>query len=342
MQIKGWWVTRWAKPCFTLSGFLLLFLFMAAATAATPAGTVISNQASLSFQIGAGPALTQQTNLTSFQVLQLLDVTVQAAEAGPVVAGSPDLRRSISFLVTNVGNGPDQFRLSRVDNLPGDQFDPRPSTVPVYIENGLAPGLQLTGPQADVVYVPGSNDLVLNAGEARRVYLLSDFPANLPNAAQGRSRLIAESTLAGAAGGLPGVLAAAERIAGVSAVIGASRARGEADWAYQISGVMLRVDKQLTRVRDPQGNTSLVPGSVLTYRIRILIEGQGTASNLEFTDPLPAQTRFVPGSLRVSGQARSDVADADNAEFDGTQVIARLGNLSAPAQVEIEFEATLN
>jgi hypothetical protein len=187
--------------------FLSLACFaMPHAGAATPAGATISNQATLTYSYGAGPVVSQQTNVTSFQVAQLIDVNVQTGEAGPVIAGSPDLARAMSFLVTNTGNGPDVLRLSRLDNLAADQFDPRPSAVALYIENGLAPGLQTSGPQADVPYVAGSNDLFLTAGEVRRVYLASDMAVNLPNGAQGRSQVQAESTLAGAAGAIPGGL----------------------------------------------------------------------------------------------------------------------------------------
>ncbi len=309
--------------------------------AATAAGTQISNQATLTFSYGSGPVVSQQTNSVSFQVAQLIDVNVQSGEAGPVIAGSPDLRRAMSFLVTNTGNGPDILRLRRIDVLGGDQFDPRPSAVAIYIENGLAPGLQTSGPNADTPYVPGSNDLNLTAGEVRRVYLASDIDVNLANGAQGRSQMIAESTLPGAAAAQAGQGLAATRIAGVPAVVGASRAQSQASWPYQISGLMLRADKEVIRVRDLQGGSTLVPGSVMTYRIRVSLQGSGMASNVEFSDPLPPQTIYVPGTLKVAGAARTDAADADGAEFDGTQITARLGNLSAPTQVDVEFDATV-
>jgi uncharacterized repeat protein (TIGR01451 family) len=127
----------------------------------------------------------------------------------------------------------------------------------------------------------------------------------------------------------------------VPVVVGASRAQSQAIWPYQISGLMLRVDKEVIRVRDAQGGSTLVPGSVMSYRIRIFVQGTGIATNVEFNDPLPPQTSYVPGSMKVAGAARTDAADADGAEFDGTQITARLGNLSAPTQVDIEFDATV-
>jgi uncharacterized repeat protein (TIGR01451 family) len=320
-------------------GFLACFV--SPSHAVTPAGTQITNQATLTYSYGAGPLVSQQTNAVSFQVAQLLDVNVQTGEAGPVIAGSPDLRRAMSFLVANTGNGPDTIRLRRVDALGADQFDPRPSAVAIYIENGLAPGLQTSGPNADIGYVAGSNDLNLAAGEVRRVYLASDIDPNLANGAQGRSQLLAESTLAGAVLAQPGQALAATRLLGVPVVVGASRAQSQAIWPYQISGLMLRVDKEVIRVRDAQGGSTLVPGSVMSYRIRIFVQGTGIATNVEFNDPLPPQTSYVPGSMKVAGAARTDAADADGAEFDGTQITARLGNLSAPTQVDIEFDATV-
>ncbi len=328
--------------CALFAFFLsLACLAVPPAGAATPAGAHITNQATLTYSFGAGPVVSQQTNVTSFQVAQLLDVHVQTGEAGPVIAGSPDIARAMSFLVTNTGNGPDILRLSRADALAADQFDPSPSAVAIYIENGLAPGLQTTGPQADVPYVAGSNDVSLAAGEVRRVYLVSDLAVNLPNGAQGRSQLQAQSTLAGAAGAAPGQLLAVSHLPGVPTVVGASRAQAQAAWPYQISGLMLRLEKTVTKIQDQQGGSALVPGSILSYRIRVHVQGTGIANQVEFSDPLPVQTIYVPGSIKIAGVNRTDSADADGAEFDGTQITARLGNLSAPTQVDIEFDATV-
>jgi uncharacterized repeat protein (TIGR01451 family) len=68
------------------------------------------------------------------------------------------------------------------------------------------------------------------------------------------------------------------------------------------------------------------PGDELEYTIGGTNRGQDAAASVIVTDPVPAGTRFVPGSL-VAGGARSDAADGDTAEFDAAaaQVTFRAG-----------------
>jgi uncharacterized repeat protein (TIGR01451 family) len=331
------WNTRFVQALVALGCGIVA----SATVAATPAGTLISNMATITYAYPSTGAVVQQTNTTSFRVLQVLDLAVASAEVGPALVSSPDAQRAIAFQVTNIGNGPDVVRLNRVDNVAGDQFNPRAAAIPIYIESGATPGLQLTGPNADLAYTPGSNDVALAAGQSKHVYVVSAIDAGLPNLAQGRTQLLVESTLPGAAGGTPGAPATGFRIAGIEAIVGATRARADATWAYQISGVRVKLDKQLSKVLDPQGGSSLVPGAIMSYRVSVIVQGTGTATNLEFSDPLPIQTRYRPGSIRVAGVVKTDAADSDNASFDGVKIIAALGDLNAPAQVDVEFETVL-
>jgi len=73
------------------------------------------------------------------------------------------------------------------------------------------------------------------------------------------------------------------------------------------------------------------PGDVLEYVIGGSNNGQDVAVNSVVTDPIPAGTRFVPGSLRVTGGAgagpRSDAVGDDAADFlaGAGQVVFRVG-----------------
>jgi uncharacterized repeat protein (TIGR01451 family) len=73
------------------------------------------------------------------------------------------------------------------------------------------------------------------------------------------------------------------------------------------------------------------PGDELEYVITGTNRGEDRALNAVVTDPVPAGTSLVPGSLRVTEGAgagsRSDAAGDDAAEFDGSagQVVFRVG-----------------
>jgi uncharacterized repeat protein (TIGR01451 family) len=82
----------------------------------------------------------------------------------------------------------------------------------------------------------------------------------------------------------------------------------------------------------------------MTYQIVATLSGAGTASGLVITDPLPATTTYVAGSMVVDGLVQTDAADADLAQFMAAAqtVSVSLGNVASPANVVITFRATIN
>jgi uncharacterized repeat protein (TIGR01451 family) len=76
-------------------------------------------------------------------------------------------------------------------------------------------------------------------------------------------------------------------------------------------------------------------GDILEYTLTVSnAAGAGTAGNLVITDPIPANTAYVTGSLATASGAgaggKTDGAGDDQAEFDGTQIIFRLGTGASP------------
>jgi uncharacterized repeat protein (TIGR01451 family) len=319
----------------------LPFLACSSANAAgTTAGTLIGNTASLQFRIGAGPLATTNASSPDIVVATVVTVVVTSQDAAPVGTGSPATSRALSFTVTNAGNAPEAYRLSRADNLPGDQFDPVPAAAgALWIESGAQPGFQASGPNADIAYLPGVNDPTLAPDASVTVYLVSDIPGGAANGALGKSSLTATSTTPGAAGAAPGTLLGT--FSGVQSVAGPQTV-ATVSGSYLVAAVSVTVAKSVAAVRDPQGGTRVVTGSVLTYRVVLSVTGTGVADALSVSDPLPTSLSYVPGSLTVDGAPRTDAADADGASANGNTVTADFGNLAAPAQRVLEFKATVN
>src|SRR5262249_24559170 len=79
------------------------------------------------------------------------------------------------------------------------------------------------------------------------------------------------------------------------------------------------------------GTSDLQPGDVLRYTMVVANTGQDGAKNVTLTDPIPANSTYVPGSLRiVSGAAagaKTDQAGDDQAQFNSAagNVVFRLG-----------------
>jgi uncharacterized repeat protein (TIGR01451 family) len=326
---------------------VLCFCAIAAASstaraAGTPAGTVVQNTATLTFSIGAGPQQTASTAPATFTVAELINVMLVWQDAANVPVGSPDSNRALTFLLTNTGNAAETYSLARNNSVAGDNFDPLSGSAgAIYLENGLQPGLQLSGPNADVAHVAGTNDPTLAADASRIVYVVSNTPPSLATGNVGRVELSAASNTAGAAGAVPGTALAGLGQGGTDAVVGASRAQGRSTGGYVVSGVAVSVVKSVVSVADPVGGTTVRSGSVVTYRIVVTVGGSGTAQSLALDDPLPANTAFISNSITVNGAAVSDAVDADNAEFAAGVVKVRFGDTAAPAAHTIEFRVTV-
>ncbi len=69
----------------------------------------------------------------------------------------------------------------------------------------------------------------------------------------------------------------------------------------------------------------LAVGDEVRYEITASNRGNSRAANTVLTDPIPAGTRFVPGSLRIDGVPVTDQPADDAGEADSRQVTARLG-----------------
>ncbi len=330
------------RKVFALCASVLCAAPISVDAAGTAAGTVIQNSATLTYSIGGVPA-TSTTPPASFTVVELINVTLVSQDAANVAVNSPDSNRALTFLLTNTGNGPENFALARNNAVAGDNYDPvNGSAGAIFLESGLQAGFQATGPNADTLHVAGSNDPSLAADASRIVYVVSDTPAALVTGNIGRVELSAASRTAGAAGAAPGTTLPGLGQGGVDAVVGGTRAQALQTGGYVVSGVAVAIVKSVVSVVDVAGGATLRPGSIVTYRIVLAVNGSGIAQSLALNDPLPANTTYVVNSITVNGQARTDAADADQAEFSTGAVRVSFGDTAAPINHTIEFRVVIN
>lgn len=309
-----------------------------ASAAGTPAGTLIPNTAVIGYTVN-GLSYTQLAAAPPVLVARLLDVRVTWQDSTPTSSNSPDTLRPLTFAVTNLGNATDTFTLSRDNAIAGDQFDPVDAPQgAIWVESGGQPGLQTAGPNADALYVPGSNDISLAPGASRTAYLASNIPAGFTTGATARAGLTARSTAA-PANAAPGAVVG--NSAGVPVVAGTTGGRSTAAGTYLVAVVALGVTKSVVGVADTQGGARVMPGSTITYRLTVAASGTGSATNVVVSDPLPAALAYVPGSITVDGAPRTDSADADDTQFTNGTVRTVLPSLAAPQSRVIEFKATV-
>jgi uncharacterized repeat protein (TIGR01451 family) len=97
----------------------------------------------------------------------------------------------------------------------------------------------------------------------------------------------------------------------------------------------------LAKSVSPAGNQP--PGTTLTYTIIVSNVGTRLASTVVLTDNIPANTTYVPGSIVQDGGGKSDAADGDNADFNGTRVRVNVGSLAAGGgATTITFRVVIN
>lgn len=310
----------------------------------TPADTLIDSTVTLDYFVAGSPKA-PLTATAPLRVAELLDVTVTSLDAGTVAVASPSTDNLLSFTLTNTGNGIDSYLLTADLAQVTDDYDP--TNGEIWLENGLAAGLQTTGPNADTLYNSGVNDPTLDANgvDSIDVYVLSDTPSALLNGNTGDVSLLAQSTEPGAAGGTPGAGLAGTSDGGFAqVVVGTSQAQSSVTGSYEVVGINVSIDKSLDAVSDPTGGTQVLAGSTLTYLIDVNVSG-GTVNSLVITDPIPANTTYVPNSMILDGSGLSDASDTDEGDFNVTNantITVDLGDVTGPAAFQIYFQVIID
>ena len=186
----------------------------------------------------------------------------------------------------------------------------------------------------------------LNADETALVYVLSDIPGSLSDTQIGHAELAADAVTPGAAGAAAGTELPGAGVGG-DAVVGSTNADGSAQGTYEVSAPQVALSKSIIQMLDPYGGNQPYTSAQVTYRILVDVAGSGMAEALVITDIIPANTTYVPGSIRLDGASQSDANDApaDNTDFNVTTpnaVTVNLGDTVAPATRTIEFSVTID
>jgi uncharacterized repeat protein (TIGR01451 family) len=195
---------------------------------------------------------------------------------------------------------------------------------------------------ADTPYVVGGNDPVLPPDGAVTVLVVNDIPGAVVDGNRGFARLTADARTGS---GAPGTAFATAGEGGTDAVVGLTGAAGSGQAQYLVAGITINAVKSQV-VLDQFGGSRPLPGARITYTIVVSATGTGSAATAAFVDRIPANTSFVPGSLRLNAGTLSDLADADAGEYSTTpdaRVRVTLGSLTqAAGNQTIEFTVLIN
>jgi len=304
---------------------------MGVRAADAPAGSVIVNTAQVSYQISGTPyTQSASANLT---VAQLVDVTVTWQNGSDVSVTAGATNQALLFKVTNTGNGPDVFTLGKTLVTPaGTHFTP--ASCLVYFDTANTGVFD----PSDVLYTSGSNDPHLAQNQSQNMLIVCNVPSGAVDTALGEMQLGATSKTAS---GSFGTVNAGGGVGGVDAVVGTTTGISNAIGIYKVSQFAVAYVKSAS-VSAPGGGHQAVSGATIEYTLTVTPSGSANGANLVVTDPVPADTTFVPGSLLLNGA----VVGAGTGDFNVTvpgAVTVKLGSLagSAGAQV-VKFQVTIN
>jgi uncharacterized repeat protein (TIGR01451 family) len=103
------------------------------------------------------------------------------------------------------------------------------------------------------------------------------------------------------------------------------------------SGISIALNKSANR-------PSAAVGDLVTYTIAYTSSGAGAATEFEITDPIPAGSSYVAGTMRLNGAALTDPDGDDAGFFDvpGNRVIFRVGAISVGQNGTVTFQVRVD
>ena len=297
----------------------------------TPAGTLIANTATVTFTTGSGTT-TMQSTTNVVKVNQVIGVAVTQLITTPVAIGSSNA--TLSYQVTNTGNGADSFDLAAAPNVSGNAFNTTLQTV-AFDSNG--DGIYEAG--ADAAITNGTASQAIAPDATIRVFVIVAPSAAATDGQTSQVRLTATSVTGS---GTPGTVFAGKGNGGVDAIVGPTGGTAHALETVQASTAQVTLTKS-AQIVDPFGGANPVSGALVTYSIVAHTTGSGTAGSLTVTDAFPGGTTYQPGTITLNGAGLTDAADGDAAVASNTGISVLLGNVAGgSADRTVTFQVKIN
>ncbi len=268
----------------------------------TPAGTVISNQAYVDFKDVNGNA---RPRVFSNLVTVTVTQVASVTTTPEAMANNVVAGTAIAYpvTITNTGNGTDTITLAVTTTI---------GTVMLYRDDN-----------GDGVWQPTETTVVSSTGPLAadaifKALAVVTVPAGAPNGSTGTTTVTATSTHTGTV-------------------------KDESVFTTTVQAAVMTVYK--TSV-DPASNATIVPtakpGDIITYMMTVTNTGGATAYDLIYTDVIPANVTYVPGSMKAGlspsyNAAPNSVTDASTPVYEFTA-----GTAPVQAQVGAYFDSANN
>jgi uncharacterized repeat protein (TIGR01451 family) len=348
-------IARLLSGAGALAGLLVATPAWAAGTAS---GTSISNTATVNFQVG-GVSQTAVSGSDSFTVDRSINLTVAEVGSTTTSVSPGQLSAVTTFLVTNTSNAPLDFNLAATQLSGGtavhggtDNFDA--TNVRMFADTNGNSSYD-AGTDQQITYLDQ-----IAADASARVFVLVDIPLARVTGDVAGVRLTATAREATAAGSMGAAITqtSGANTSGVDTVFADTNANGNTarDGAhfgeddYTVLAAALSVAKTSRIVSDPVNGTTnplFIPGAVVEYCIAVTnAAGSATATNINVSDTLPAQTTYQSSfGILVNGTVTSGTCNADGSaggSHSSGVVSATLSDIAAGNTRTVLFRVTIN
>lgn len=266
-----------------------LLLAPMTAGAATPAGTAITNAATVNYQDAAANNYSAVSNTTTVTVTSVFSVSVNSPPDQSVPSNTVAY---YAYTVTNTGNDNNTFALSAASGAGGNSW-----TVTLYADDGAGGGTANDGVhQAGETTVINSTG-VLADNTTYRFFLAVTVPVGTANGQADDSVL----TVTGS--GDPGA--------------GDDTSDTVTTTAQAPALSVVKNVRNATTGGTFDNTANAAPSQVLEYRITVANNGTQNATSVVLTDSDNANTTYVPGSMRI-GPSSTYAGAGNQNPGDGT------------------------
>jgi hypothetical protein len=321
--------------CTLFVGMMVMIMPQVALAAGTASDTDITNQATVSFDVGGSGQTPVSSNTTTFKVDNKIDLTVAEVSSGYTDVNPNITNQVLTFTVQNDGNTTQDFALSAAANATDpfggtDNFDA--SNLLVFVESGANAGYLAGEDTATDIDELAS---YVNPGDEVTVYIVADIPVGQSSGDIAAYTLTATARAGGGGGSLGAALtetAGADTPGAVDIVFadgaGDTDAPRDASYsdtdAYRVLSAQLTVNKASTVIRDPfnlNTNPKHIPGAYIQYVVTISnAAGAGASATLTtITDTLDNNTAIDPDLIvAATGNPESAAGSGFRVDLVGT------------------------
>jgi uncharacterized repeat protein (TIGR01451 family) len=329
------------RASLALIGLSSIGVLQSASAAGTVAGTTISNQATVSYQVGGVAQTPIASPTVQFVVDNRIDLTV-AEGSTTTTQTSPGLTNQVtSFTVTNTGNAAQAFVLSAANMATGTASPFTGGTadnqdianVRVFVDSG-ASGTPNAYDASDTAISIAS----LAPDTTITVFVLADVPVAAANGQFANVQLTAVTATNNTT--TPVVESSGADDPNVVQIVFGDDGEDATETAvdqYEVRSASLAVTKTAAVISDPFNGTGAdrkaIPGAIVEYTITVTNSSTTTAATaVQLEDAIPANTVFVPGSLTLNTTSLSDGNDADAGRYEAAptpRVLVSAGAIAA-------------